>query len=176
MEEVIHEEIEADFEVIPEDEEKNKALEKNITEELELGHISPQDAKYHSMGLLETQKRGIKVVVGCLVSMIVSIMLFVGSKKNKSTFFVPWLTEQMIAVTVGILQSLIMAMGGFLTHISVAMGILGALVFTINSLLIYAVLSHFLLLRQMKQHSNQIINSVMSGKSRKILLVAFKKS
>ena len=103
--------------------------------------------------------------------MLVSIMLYLGSKHNRSLYFVPWLTEQIIALSVGIVKSLILAMGGFLLHVSVVEGLLAFAAFLVNALMIYSVASHFLLLRKMKQHSKEIINSVMNSKSFKRIKV-----
>ena len=104
------------------------------------------------------------MVVGCAVSIVVSVMLFLGAKQGKSLFFIPWLTEQIVALCVGVIQSLIMAMGGFLMGMSIIGGIMGFCVFLISFFMIYSVLSHFFILRKMKQHSKDIINSVMTGK------------
>ena len=90
-------------------------------------------------------------------------MLFLGAKQGKSLFFIPWLTEQIIALSAGIIHGLIMAMGGFLMDIKVLEIILVMVIFVISSFMIYSVLSHFFILRKMKQHSQDIINSVMTG-------------
>ena len=62
-----------------------------------------------------------------------------------------------------------MAMGGFLMGMSIIGGIMGFCVFLISFFMIYSVLSHFFILRKMKQHSKDIINSVMTGKDYIIL-------
>ena len=102
-------------------------------------------------------------MIGAVVSTAVSVMLFQGSKEGKSIYFVPWLSEQIIALCVGVIQGLIMAMSGLFVQISPLHGFIAALVLTINCFMIYCVLSHFFLLRKMKQHSKNIINSVMNG-------------
>ena len=103
------------------------------------------------------------MVVGSVVSIVVSIMLFLGAKQGKSLFFIPWLTEQIIALSAGIIHGLIMAMGGFLMEIKAFEIVLVMVIFVISSFMIYSVLSHFFILRKMKQHSQDIINSVMTG-------------
>ena len=104
------------------------------------------------------------MVVTCLVSCIISILLFIGARHGRSLYFVPWLTEQVIALAVGSIQGLLMAMGGLLLHVSVAHGFIAFFIFAISCLFIYSVTSHFMLLRAMKKHSKEIINSVMAGK------------
>ena len=100
----------------------------------------------------------------CLTLIIVSTLLYLGSKHNRSLYFVPWLTEQIIAISVGIIQTLIMSMGGLMNNISAGHFIITFLIFSTNSLFVYAVISHFILLRKMKKHSKEIIQSVMNGK------------
>ena len=96
--------------------------------------------------------------------MIISIMLYMGAKQNKSLYFVPWLTENVIGLCAGITHALIMAMSGFLVNAHVIRYVLiGFLIVSLSTFCIYSVLSHFLLLRKMKKHSKEIINSVMSG-------------
>ena len=63
-----------------------------------------------------------------------------------------------------IISGLIMAMGGFLMGVTIIEGIVAFCVFLISFFMIYSVLSHFFILRKMKQHSKDIINSVMTGK------------
>ena len=103
------------------------------------------------------------VVVTSLVSCIISILLFIGAKHGRSLYFVPWLTEQVVALTVGTIQGLLNAMGGLLLHVSVVHGFIFFFIVSISCLFIYCVVSHFMLLRAMKKHSKEIINSVMAG-------------
>ena len=86
------------------------------------------------------------MVVGSVVSIVVSIMLFLGAKQGKSLFFIPWLTEQIIALSAGIIHGLIMAMGGFLMEIKAFEIVLVMVIFVISSFMIYSVLSHFFIL------------------------------
>eukprot|EP00093_Oithona_nana_P000456 00456.XXX_1685_2500_1 [CDS] Oithona nana genome sequencing. len=166
IEEVIHEEVEAeegvaDLENLENDEENTTD---QILMDLANGTMDPKAEKYKELGLLRIQKHGIKVVVTCLVSCIISILLFIGARHGRSLYFVPWLTEQVIALAVGSIQGLLMAMGGLLLHVSVVHGFIAFFIFTISCLFIYSVTSHFMLLRAMKKHSKEIINSVMAGK------------
>lgn len=185
IEEVIHEEVEAEEGVA--DLEKLENDEENTTDQILMdlanGTMDPKAEKYKELGLLRIQKHGIKgihfnyflktekekyfffaVVVTCLVSCIISILLFIGARHGRSLYFVPWLTEQVIALAVGSIQGLLMAMGGLLLHVSVVHGFIAFFIFTISCLFIYSVTSHFMLLRAMKKHSKEIINSVMAGK------------
>jgi len=166
VEGIIHEELEtsADDNLDDDDDylDASNITENNITTKIADGSISPHDRHHYEMALISIQKRGIKVVVGCAVSIVVSVMLFLGAKQGKSLFFIPWLTEQIVALCVGVIQSLIMAMGGFLMGMSIIGGIMGFCVFLISFFMIYSVLSHFFILRKMKQHSKDIINSVMT--------------
>ena len=75
----------------------------------------------------------------------------------------PWLTEQIIAISIGIIQTLIMAMGGLLNGVSAGHFIVVFLIFMANTFLVYSVMSHIILLRKMKKHSKEIIQSVMNG-------------
>ena len=104
------------------------------------------------------------VVVTCLVSCVISILLFIGARHGRSLYFVPWLTEQVIALAVGSIQGLLMAMGGLLLHVSIFHGFIAVFIFTVSCIFIYSVTSHFVLLRAMKKHSKEIISSVMAGK------------
>ena len=53
---------------------------------------------------IKTYQLYFAVVVGCAVSIVVSVMLFLGAKQGKSLFFIPWLTEQIVALCVGVIQ------------------------------------------------------------------------
>ena len=139
-----------------------------MTKSIENGSLSPHDDKYYQMALLHTQKRGIKVVLGCVCTIIVSVMLFMGAKNNKSLYFVPWMTEQIIALCVGVIKTVIMAMGGFLNHVGAFAAFFGFLIFLVNGFLIYSTVSHFVILRKMKKHSKEIIQSVMNSKQKKL--------
>ena len=99
----------------------------------------------------------------CLTSMIVSILLYIGAKHSRSLYFVPWLTEQVIAICTGVMYSVIMAIGGFLNNIGAWHFIIWAIIFAINVTFVHSVISHFILLRKMKRHSKEIIQSVMNG-------------
>merc|ERR1719367_2331430 len=131
VEEIIHEEI--DTNEINDD---DFDLANNITEKIANGSISPHDQHHYEVGLVTIQKRGIKVVVGSVVSIVVSVMLFLGAKQGKSLFFIPWLTEQIVALSAGIIHGLIMAMGGFLMDIKVLEIILVMVIFVISSFMI----------------------------------------
>ena len=99
----------------------------------------------------------------CLTSMIVSILLYIGAKHSRSMYFIPWLTEQVIAICTGVMYSVIMAIGGFLNNIGTWHFIIWAIIFAVNVMFVHSVISHFILLRKMKRHSKEIIQSVMNG-------------
>ncbi len=84
--------------------------------------------------------------------------------QNKSLYFVPWLTEQFIALSVGVVTTVILALGNQLGHVSATHGAFVVLIFLLNAFFIYSVMSHFVLLRRMKRHTREIINTVVSGK------------
>ena len=74
----------------------------------------------------------------------------------------PWLTEQVtgliIFAVVGLselMKNQVQATAGYI--------VLFMLLFFINSFFTYAVMSHLMMLRRLKQHSKDIINSVMQG-------------
>jgi phosphoglycerate-specific signal transduction histidine kinase len=96
-----------------------------------------------------------------------SFNTFLIDLQGKSLYFVPWLTEQIIALCVGATTSLIMALGGTLGHVTVVGGVIMLLVFLLDVFFVYSIFSHFILLRRMKRHSKEIISSVMQGKGNK---------
>jgi len=153
--EIIEEKIENNIE--------DEAELKQIAAEIANGTVSPKEMHHYKDGLFRTQKAGMKSLLVCLTSMIVSILLYIGAKHSRSLYFVPWLTEQVIAICTGVMYSVIMAIGGFLNNIGAWHFIIWAIIFAINVTFVHSVISHFILLRKMKRHSKEIIQSVMNG-------------
>jgi len=151
-------------EVIKKDVESEDSAEtQEIASEIKNGTISPKDQKHYEAGLLQIQKQGIKVILTSIASQSVSVLLYLGSKNNKSLYFVPWMTEQIIAMGIGFTKTLIMAIGGLFYHVAASHIIGFMIIFSINFLFVYSVVSHFVMLRKMKRHSKEIIQSVMTG-------------
>ena len=113
--------------------------------------------------LLHYSFLSISVILTSIASQSVSVLLYLGSKNNKSLYFVPWMTEQIIAMGIGFTKTLIMAIGGLFYHVAASHIIGFMIIFSINFLFVYSVVSHFVMLRKMKRHSKEIIQSVMTG-------------
>jgi len=97
-----------------------------------------------------------------MVTIVTTILLVVGVRKNKSLYFIPWLAENVTAILIAVGVSLIRLLSG--TARSVTGTVIGLLIFIpLYSYLVFGVASYFVMIRRMKQHSTQIISSVMQG-------------
>ena len=83
------------------------------------------------------------------------------SFQSKSVWFLPWIVQQGMELLIGVGLLLVYSMEGA----NYTFGQLTAYFFLlcIASTMIYAVLSHYIILRKAKKHTNAIINSVMDG-------------
>ena len=77
--------------------------------------------------------------------------------------FVPWLTEQVTGLTIFAVVGLSELMKNQVQATAGSI-VLFLLLFFINLFFTYAVMSHLMMLRRLKQHSKDIINSVMQGR------------
>jgi len=131
-------------------------------ERIESGNISSHERFHYLERLKDAQDEGVEVIITAMVTIVTTILLVVGVRKNKSLYFIPWLAENVTAILIAVGVSLIRLLSG--TARSVTGTVIGLLIFIpLYSYLVFGVASYFVMIRRMKQHSTQIISSVMQG-------------
>jgi len=140
------------------------AAASNITEvdEIEDGEISSAETHHYRERLKDIQDEGVEVIITAMVTIVTTVLLVLGARKNKSVYFVPWLAENVTAIVIAVGMAVIKLLSG--TSKSVTGTVIGLLIFIpLYSYLVFGVASYYVTLRRMKQHSHQIISSVMQG-------------
>ncbi|CAB4068816.1 unnamed protein product [Lepeophtheirus salmonis] len=108
------------------------------------------------------QDEGVLTSIGSLISFILASFLFYGASKNQAMWMIPWIAQQLIELTVAFFFKVIRGIKYFnSTSILYWIGLM--MFYYISIIFIYAVMSHFVLIRTMKKHSREVINSVMQG-------------
>lgn len=138
------------------------AQDEETADRIENGDIASDERKHYESVLRHIQNQGMELIIGSIISMILCVMLIIGSKQDKSIWFVPWMTEQAIGLVVLAVVGLSKLIGGRV-QASAGFVVLFMILYIIFVLCTYAVMSHFMMLRKMKQHSRDIISSVMQG-------------
>lgn len=139
-------------------------VEHNEKEKIPTGAVEKDSDEdfHHSERLKDLQDEGVEVIITAMVTVVTTIMLVLGVRKNKSVFFVPWLAENVAGLVVAVGVSVIRLLSG--TARSVPATIVGLVVIIpAYSYLVFGVASLYVMVRRMKQHSHQIISSVMQG-------------
>jgi len=103
---------------------------------------------------------GLEIIVGSLLKLLCSILLFQGSRLNKHVFFIPWLVEESIEMFGGVIFFVIDTIktkhGGSYYLFSLIFFILGGY-------FLYSVGSYFNILRRKNINSTIIVQSVSQG-------------
>ena len=135
------------------------AESKDEAEAVENGEIASTEMSHYDRLLRKLQDEGVEIVLGALVTLVFSAMLAFGAKKSKSVWFMPWLIQQSVELAIGVGLFLVYAIAG---HKYSAEQVVAFIISVfLAAYFLYAVMSHYLLLRTMDKHSRQVINSVM---------------
>lgn len=133
-----------------------------VIEEIKNGNISSHERFHYRERLKDAQDEGVEVIITAMVTIVTTILLVVGVRKSKSLYFIPWLAENVTAISIAVGVALIRLLSG--TARSITGTIIGLLIFIpLYSYLVFGVASYFVMIRRMKKHSTQIISSVMQG-------------
>ena len=103
------------------------------------------------------------VIVGSMVTIVLTLLLIYGVRSNKSAYFLPWLAESVVGIVVTFGVGLVKILSGTAPNVPQYI-VMMIVILPCYGFWVYGVASLYVLIRRMKQHTTEIINSVMQGK------------
>ncbi|XP_059095641.1 uncharacterized protein LOC131890330 isoform X2 [Tigriopus californicus] len=136
----------------------------NLTEDA-FSHVENRSRERHHFQTLRMHliNEGIEMVLGSLITIVVSGLVIYGIKKSQSAWLLPWLVIQISELVIGMGMFLVYIMSG--VNFSVVGTLSVLIIFAMSAYLTYATMSYYILMRTLDKHSNNIISSVMDVES-----------
>jgi len=140
-------------------------IEKELSESIDEWNITessfPKSSErlHYEQLIRHIQNEGLEMILVSMITILCSGMLIMGSKHARSFWFIPWIAQQSFDLMVAVFIYLTRGFHGSAAHIF-ADFFAFLIYFGFNGYTIFSVMSHYILLKKMSNHSQVIINSV----------------